>query len=347
MKTERPASIGTVRVSCVLPVYNGMEYLELAVQSVLAQSLPDFELVLLDDGSTDGSTRLCRDLAATDARIRLIEKPNTGLVDTLNFGVREARGDYIARMDADDICMPERFARQVDFLDSHPEVAAVGSRVEVIDGAGRTTNLSHGNRWRMDRGAFPSGGIALCHPTVMFRRAAFLQTRGYSEIFHAAEDYALWMEMAKLGEMTELADRLLRYRVHEASVSSTKLDQQRFSCLKAELIDEALRRCRDHATVREEIEAAQGLDSILSVVRTHADCLPSLRAVEVYFLGQKVRRMANRCDLRESLPAWISAAAKTALATPGLFRRKDSRSVMISWENLGRALYAMVRRRNA
>ena len=120
-------------VSVVMTVYNTERYVGEAVGSVLGQTFGDFEFVIVDDGSTDRSTTILKDFAARDPRIRLVSRPNTGIVAAANEGIGLARGRYLARMDSDDVCLPRRFETQVNYLEQHPECVLVGSRVTVVD----------------------------------------------------------------------------------------------------------------------------------------------------------------------------------------------------------------------
>ncbi len=315
-----------VKVSCVLPVYNGVTYLQSAVRSVLAQDYTDFELILIDDGSTDGTTDACRSIAAGDSRVKLIGQENIGIVASLNRGIASARGEYVARMDADDICKLERFSRQVAFLDGHPDVVALGSRQNIIDSQGNFIHSTRGNVWRGGT-HFPAAGITLCHPTVMFRRASFLKTKGYSEDFHAAEDYALWIEMSRFGRLAELQDFLLDYRVHSGSTSLVKLTLQRESCLKAELAFQAREIAHDEA-LGQQIQAAGDLSQILVALPTRASStMPSRQTVATYFQAQVIKRLANRAPLAETLPQLGILLLQIFISLPRLFFKQD-RSTM-------------------
>ena len=128
-------------ISVCMPVYNAKRYLGEAVESILSQTFRDFEFLIIDDGSTDRSLAILQRYAAQDARIRLSSEPNAGYVVRLNEMLHQARGDLIARMDADDVALPERFARQVEFLRSHPEVDVVGGAHENIDSKGHLLNI--------------------------------------------------------------------------------------------------------------------------------------------------------------------------------------------------------------
>src|ERR1700693_4180503 len=124
------------RVSVLMPVFNGGPYLTAAIESVQAQTFEDFELIIVDDGSTDGSAEKIGDFAARDRRIRAYWKDNSGISETLNRGIAEARGDWIARLDADDIMLPHRLERQMAFVSGDSEIVAAGSYYDIIDAGG-------------------------------------------------------------------------------------------------------------------------------------------------------------------------------------------------------------------
>ena len=131
-------------VSVLMTAYNGdPRYLRAAVESILAQSLADFELVVIDDGSTDGTLAVLHEFERRDSRVRLFERPHLGYVRQLNFGLRQCRGEFVARMDADDVALPERLEKQVDLLRREPLVAVVGGGYELVDGAGRLLRIEH------------------------------------------------------------------------------------------------------------------------------------------------------------------------------------------------------------
>ena len=222
-------------VSVILPVYNSVRYIEDAVRSILCQTMNDFELLLLDDGSVDGTEELVRQLAAQDERIHLVQRENRGLIATLNEGLALARSPLIARMDADDIALPHRLARQYDYMQRHPDVVAVGSDVRFMDEQGRcyrTKKVPVGeaveDAWRW--------GCPLVHPTVMMRAEAVRRAGGYSSAFPSAEDYALWLRLLAFGVVDNIPEVLLQYRVHGESISHTSARQQRNSILRAQAI---------------------------------------------------------------------------------------------------------------
>ena len=209
-------------ISIILPVYNARAYVREAVESVLAQTFTDFECIIINDGSTDGSEAILRELAAHDTRIVLVERPNDGLVSTLNEGIGRARAGLIARMDADDVAMPERFALQHARMVQEPELAVLGSFFNIIDRDGTIIrlydNLPLNSATAM---RFVKHRCPVHHPTVMMRRDAVLKAGGYRKAFCHAEDYDLWLRMSDLDyAITNLPQPLLNYREHGANVSA-------------------------------------------------------------------------------------------------------------------------------
>src|SRR5207237_7493623 len=120
------------RVSVLLPVWNGEAFLEQAMESILRQTLSSFELIVIDDGSTDRTAAIADEFASRDDRVRVLRRPHEGLSATLNAGIAAARGEYVARMDADDISVPDRLQKQVAYLDAHPGSVALGTWIEVL-----------------------------------------------------------------------------------------------------------------------------------------------------------------------------------------------------------------------
>lgn len=207
-------------VSVLIPVYNGGSFFRAAVESVLAQTFKDFECLILDDGSTDESGRIADELAARDPRVRVIHRENRGLVATLNELVEAARGELLARMDADDLCMPTRFARQVEALMREPHTVCVGSGYWMIDEADRTIaqiKVPLDDPTIQDSAL--KGHAPISHPSAMIRATALRGVGGYRKEFYPAEDLDLWLRLGERGALANLAEPLLRYRVRSDSIS--------------------------------------------------------------------------------------------------------------------------------
>lgn len=222
------AAVNKPRVSFVIPAYNAQRYLVQAVHSVLMQTFSDFECIVVDDGSTDRTSNLLSDLAVRDGRVRPMRIPHGGIVEALNAGINAARAELIARMDADDICMPERLARQVAYMDEHPECVAVGSQVTLVDPFNSTlwnieVKTEHD---QIEAELFRGNGWALFHPTALLRRQAMLDVGGYRPQYQWSEDMDLFLRLGEIGRLANMTEALLRYRQHFASVNRTKLEIQ-------------------------------------------------------------------------------------------------------------------------
>lgn len=217
-------------VSVLMPAYNTKKYLRASVESVLNQTFTDFQFVIVDDGSTDGTSEILQEYSARDSRIHLIRKRNNeGLTNALTTAFGAAQGPYIARMDSDDIAMPTRLAQQVQHLESHCDCVVVGTRAITIDVDGRRGPPfydGHMDHRAIDQWHMSGRGNCLVHPTVMFRRSAFDRVGGYRPKFEPAEDYELWLRFAEVGELAVLPEYLLEYRVHPQSVTKTRGKEQ-------------------------------------------------------------------------------------------------------------------------
>lgn len=213
----------TEPIDVVMPVYNAERYLVGAVSSILSQTYRKFRLICIDDGSTDQSADILHDLAAQDSRLVVIHQSNQGITSALNRGLAICNAPLIARMDADDIAMPTRFQQQVDYLQVHPEVVAVGSAILEVDAdndplAVQTFASSHDQ--------ITSGLLqvktGLAHPAAMIRRQALELAGGYNKDFEGVEDVDLWFRLAQVGQLANLPNILLCYRQHAASICWAK-----------------------------------------------------------------------------------------------------------------------------
>jgi len=211
------------RVTVIMPVYNAERYVSEAIDSILTQTFTDFEFIIIDDGSTDGSPDIIGQYE--DKRIRFIRKPrNEGLVSALNLGIELALGEYIARMDADDIALPERLEKQVAFLDSHPDVVVVGTKAWRIDPAGKIIeSMISVTRWEDVHRYLRSGANRLIHSSVMMRTEIVRKIGGYREQFPHAEDIDLWLRILEHGKICNLPEKLMLYRSNSSGVRLTKI----------------------------------------------------------------------------------------------------------------------------
>lgn len=211
------------KVSVVMPAYNAEKYIREAIDSVLAQTFTDFEFIILDDGSTDATAAIIQ--SYEDDRIRFCpNERNMGVAATLNRGLKLAQGEYIARMDADDVSFPERFEKQITCLDLNRDIAVLGTGIESFCDAGMlSVYLCSCEPEKLKEDLFFSCGIA--HPSVMMRRDAILALGGYDETYNGLEDYELWFRVAERYEISTLPEVLFRYRMHGGQVTKNPSPQ--------------------------------------------------------------------------------------------------------------------------
>ena len=207
----------------MLAVHNGERHLDASVRSVLAQRFADFELIVIDDGSTDRTPALLSAWQRADPRIVTRRQENRGLAASLNLGIALARGVYLARQDADDVSMPERFERQAAFLDAHASVAAVGTAADVIDRSGAAAGALTP---RCGAQAVRHGLLTLrstpVHGSMMMRASAIAASGGYREAFRLGQDYDLWLRLTERFEIDNLPDVLYQWRLDREGVYATR-----------------------------------------------------------------------------------------------------------------------------
>lgn len=215
-------------LSILLPAYNAERYLEPAIRSMLEQTFCDWEMICINDGSHDATGRMLDEFAAGDARVRVIHQDNQGLIETLNRGISLAQAPLIARMDADDIAMPDRLEKQLAFLSQHPHHVVVGGAILKID--------TDSDRLGVDRlptdhsdieSALLQRRTGLFHPTVLYRKAAVQAVGGYRPEHVAVEDHDLWLRLAQVGRLGNVDDVLLCYRLHSGSACWQRAATQR------------------------------------------------------------------------------------------------------------------------
>jgi len=216
--------VKTPAVSVVMAVFNGASWIGAAVESLLGQTLTDLEVIVIDDGSTDAT----RDVLASlgDSRLRIERRARQGLTRSLNRALELARAPLLARLDADDIALPERLSRQLQFLDAHPAVGLLGTGAREIDPAGREVAIV---RPPLDDVAIRRALIRanpFVHSSVIMRRAALDQTGVYDPSFPVAQDYDLWMRLARVTRLANLPEPLVIRRLVSGRVSAVRDDDR-------------------------------------------------------------------------------------------------------------------------
>jgi glycosyltransferase involved in cell wall biosynthesis len=210
-------------VTVLMSVYNGILYIEEAVDSILNQTFSDFQFLIIDNGSNDGSEKYLAGLK--DPRVRVIQQENEGLGAALNRGLEEVETKYVARMDADDIALPKRLASQVAFMESHSDVVMLGCHFSFMldrhrQGFSPPLPVEH----NVINDVLMSGGHSVCHPTIVCRMEAVRRTGGYN-LKDVAEDHDFMIRMCDEGTVANLKDNLFLYRLHEKSFGRTRYEQ--------------------------------------------------------------------------------------------------------------------------
>ncbi|MBU5614580.1 glycosyltransferase [Geomonas azotofigens] len=213
------------KVSVIMSVYNSERFLRQAIDSILAQSFRDFEFIIIDDGSTDGSAAIIR--SYDDARIRIITQDNVGLTKSLNKAMKMAAAEYLARQDADDISEPGRLAKQVAVLDADPATVLVSGNLRYFSEAWSSATESNRAvppllvKWLLLFYNHVGG-----HSQVMFRRDVAVKLGGYDEGIRYSQDYDLWLRLAEAGGVTIVPEVLLNFRHHDANLSKIAAEEQ-------------------------------------------------------------------------------------------------------------------------
>lgn len=232
----------TPAISVIMAVHNSQAYLAPAIESILGQSFPEFEFIIINDGSTDQSKSILEEFGSSDSRIRIIEQPNRGLTTSLNSAIGLARAGLIARMDADDIAHPTRFEKQFRFLNQHPEIICVGTHANLIDPFGAKIGqhappLDHAS---INRDLMRGIGWSIIHPSAMIRKSLLEMITGYDERYRTSQDLDLFLKLAEVGQLANIPEMLLDYRQHFSSANRARKDEQRR--LKYQIVLEAAAR---------------------------------------------------------------------------------------------------------
>ena len=209
------------KISVIMPAYNAEKYIKKAIDSILEQTFGDFELIILNDASKDASEQII--LSYTDARIVYVKnEKNLGVAGTLNRGLEMVRGEYIARMDADDIALPDRLKKQAALLDGDPSLVACGTQLESFCDDAEIATGFHFPVTKEEAGAMLVLHPSVAHPTVMMRASVLQQNNlNYDLRYEGTEDFALWWELSKYGTIVSMNEVLLRYRIHAAQATKT------------------------------------------------------------------------------------------------------------------------------
>ena len=343
-----------------MPVRNGERWLREALDSVLSQTVSDWELVAVNDGSTDGTAGILNEFARRDARIRPIRQEPLGLVAALNRGLAEARGPLIARLDADDRALPERLGRQVRYLEANRAVGLLGTWAQEIDAAGNRRGQLRPPAAPEDlqRGLIKANPFV--HSSVMFRTDLVRRLGGFRPAFRAAEDYDLWLRISETAPIANLPEALVEYRLHDSNVTSRNAIRQAFSARLAQRAAHARRAIgRDPADVltgppdwrspaaeasfyAEDAALYRLLDLADRDIAAGAGHAADFSLLEARFdeLTHAERALAARAMVQHMIGAEPALARQTRGVLFRLLRRRPG---MMSWSLLRRLPAALLR----
>lgn len=265
-------------LSVIMTVHNGEKYLKEAVESILNQTFADYEFIVVDDGSTDGSLDILRSFR--DKRLHIIPvSPQIGRVAALNLAVETASGELVAVMDADDISLPERLDEQVKFMATHPDIGVVGTNMSLMDHEGKVPKIEP---WTLPTSPlevkwFLPFYCCVNHPSAVARRKIVTDVGGYRPEFPPAEDYDLWLRCSRVCRIANLSDRFVRYRLYSGSFSDRKREVQFANAEKAsqealsDILDEklSLRQVRNVRGANRLLSAAEALETSRLLVLTY------------------------------------------------------------------------------
>jgi hypothetical protein len=300
-------------VSIVMAVYNGERFLPEALDSVLVQTLPAFELIAVDDGSTDSSPRILASYQARDPRIVVHRQANQGRAAALNRGFGLARAPLVARLDADDIARPNRLRSQANFLNAHERVAVVGGAVTFVNDQGQKFGA-----WEYPltdsgiREAFPQT-TPLVHPSVMIRKDLFEDVGGYRTIFREAEDLDLWLRIAEQHELANIPSDVICYRIHAGQATRQALELQSLCAVAARTAARVRKTGR-----RDPLETAERIDheTLLGIGATPQE-IASAFVRDFAWLAKTMSR-AGYAEASEELFAQAMTKARSDLGSPAL-----------------------------
>jgi glycosyltransferase involved in cell wall biosynthesis len=324
-----------------MAVRDGAAYLAEAIESVREQTLEDLELIVVDDGSTDETPQILADLARRDERIRALRSVG-GVSRARNRGCREARGRYLACLDADDAALPDRLARQVAFLEGNPDAAVVGGFGIMVDHRGVRFGVAAYPQDPAEVARYlQEGRVPLIHSAATIRADAFHAASGYRPAFERAQDYDLWLRIAAHGPITNLREPVVRYRVHPGQASTTNVTKT------ATAVTVALAAARSRA--RGELDPVDTADSLdADLVEDMGILAEEIAAEEVRYGLWLARTMEKAGYHSRAEPLWSQAAASAAVtANPTATRARVLRARADACSRRRRPLQALVLRMRA
>ena len=307
-------------VTILMAVYNGEDYLRLAIDSILSQTFKEFELLVIEDGSTDSSPRILA--SYDDTRIRVLHNErNIGLTASLNVGIREAHGEFIARMDADDICAPDRLEKQVHTMRAAQELVLLGSSYRLIDSDGNSirTKIKAWDDFQVRWVALFRTPVE--HSSAIIRRSVLLENKlFYDEQYRSAQDYDFWLRLLEYGRGSILRDILLDYRMHGKNITSSPSTNQMSNVHKIAL-DNITRRWPELSPFYDDINILLGM-YLMSEQATVLSVRNAVRGMDAL-----VDAFCRKYSASSTQRKWVRRQAAGILAEALLRRGRCHRNV--------------------
>jgi hypothetical protein len=357
-----------VRVSIIVPAFNAEPYIGDALRSLMRQSFDDFEVLVIDDGSTDGTRAVVHEVSVADPRVRLQTQQHTGVVAALNHGADLSRSPYLAWLGADDVALPERLALQVDYMESHPSVAVLGGMIMATDAQLRPLLPV---RYPTDPAQVQKllpGGNSVAAPTAMIRAAAYHAVGGCRAAFNeGAEDYDLWLRLSEGHQVANLREILGLYRIHPQQMSAARIQPLLVSTVAAQLSARARRAGRwdpyaelgrisyhllvHHEPLKSDVDTAlldvtAGQATFLALIGQYREAMDLLHWASTLTEGSRITREARaRALLAWALACWkagqrgaaLRAGLTAAIVDPARMGRLIVRGASLArWRSAGR-----------
>jgi glycosyltransferase involved in cell wall biosynthesis len=323
------------KITVIMAVHNGKRFLDKSIESILNQTFHNFEFIIIDDGSTDGSSAILELYAKQDSRVRLVTHERQGLTKSLNVGLRLSQGELIARMDADDISYPRRFEAQMSYLELHPNVVCLGAQAVIIDEDGdpiEPWNVPLRHDEILDKLLHGLGGQVI-HPLFMVRRETLIKAEGYNEDYKLAQDYDILLRLSEFGLLANLHQVLLGYRIHASCATFSKRKEQLNYVIKAFL------EAHDRRETPMSTLTIPGLCCPTSIVLSHVD-LARKAVIAGNIETSRKHALQALPSLKPFSRTWLEMKKCSNAAATNMYLY----NLLCIYAQLGRPLIALLRR---
>ena len=305
------------KISVVVSIYNGSHFLEESFCSILNQTFPDFEIIAIDDCSTDNSLEILNRFKSEDNRIRIHQnQENLGLTKSLNLGLELSQGQYIARMDADDICLPKRFEKQFQTMQGNPDLGVCGSWINTF--GSEIKQISYPSNHEdmlielLTRSPF-------AHPSVMMRKSVLSSLKlRYNEDFKTAQDSELWVRLSRITKLVNIPEVLLNYRIHDKSISLSKKLEQSEDAYKTRYMQYEYLLKRDLTNLEKDY------------IKARYNCRGKLNFIRDFFEELYQANLNKKFYAQNAFCLWLTESYLTFLKANNLFAKAFNKTTFMS-----------------